>query len=316
MAPRQTGGAGAAMAHALSDLRLLPINCMEYTVMTTLLKKTALSSLPQEWQVWITDNLARACEPGSMAQVMVRDGHFEQTLARAAIEEARGMRGAMESAFQTMPDINTTTNKIQTPDRQVDVLLTLDKPRIVLLGNVLSDEECDALVTFSEQRLARSPVVGDSDGSDQMYAHRTSRGAMLQRNETALIARVDARLAALAAWPVERGEGMQILRYETGNEYRAHFDWFDPALPGPRKHLERGGQRLGTFVIYLSEVEQGGGTAFPAIGLEVQPKKGGAVFFANTDPAGVPDRQTLHAGMPVIKGVKFVANKWLRERNY
>lgn len=284
--------------------------------MTAIPRKTALSSLSQEWQVWVTDNLARACEPGSMAQVMVRDGHFEQTLARAAIEEARLLGGAKAPALKAMPEINTASNTVQTPDRQVDVLLTLNLPRIVLLGNVLSDEECDALAMFSEQRLTRSPVVADGDGRNEMHAHRTSSGAMLQRSETELIARIDVRLAALAAWPIERGEGMQVLRYEVGNEYRAHFDWFDPDMPGPRKHLERGGQRLGTFVIYLSEVQQGGGTAFPAIGLEVQPKKGGAVFFANTNPYGVPDRQTLHAGMPVVKGVKFVANKWLRERTY
>ena len=284
--------------------------------MTFIPEKTALSSLPQNWQIWITENLARACEPLSMAQVMVTDGHFAQSVAWDAIEEARRMNGAAATALKAMPDINTVTNKIKTADREVDILLKLDRPRIVLLGNVLSDEECDALAAFSEQRLARSPVVADGDGSHQAHAHRTSRGAMLQRSETGLIARIDAHLAALAGWPVECGEGMQVLRYEAGNEYRAHFDWFDPDLPGPRKHLEHGGQRLGTFVIYLSEVEQGGGTAFPAIGLEVQPKKGGAVFFANIDPHGVPDRQTLHAGMPVIKGVKFVANKWLRERPY
>jgi prolyl 4-hydroxylase len=215
-----------------------------------------------------------------------------------------------------MPDIDTSTNRIQTPDRQVDVLMSLNMPRIVLLGNVLSEEECDALAAFSEQRLARSPVVADADGADQIHVHRTSRGAMVQRGETDLVARIDARLAALASWPVEYGEGMQVLRYEAGNEYRPHFDWFDPELPGPRKHLERGGQRLATFVVYLSDVAQGGSTSFPALGLEVQPKKGGAVFFANTDPYGAPDRQTLHAGTPVIKGVKFVGNKWLRESNF
>jgi prolyl 4-hydroxylase len=75
-----------------------------------------------------------------------------------------------------------------------------------------------------------------------------------------------------------------------------------------------GGQRLGTFILYLNTVESGGGTSFPAIGLEVIPKKCGAVFFVNTDSQYVPDQLTLHAGSPVVKGVKFIANKWLLER--
>ncbi len=281
------------------------------------MRKTALTSLPPEWQTWIAENLARSCEPGSMAHAMVRDGHFDATLARAAIDEARMSSMVTTPVQQQMPDIDTSTNTIIAPDGQrVDVLLTLNMPRIVLLGNVLSDDECDQLAETTQQRLAPSPVVADGDGGNQLHAHRTSRGAMLQRGESELVKRVDARLAFLAKWPMERGEGMQVLRYDSGNEYRAHYDWFDPQLPGPRKHLERGGQRVGTFVIYLSHVEQGGGTSFPNIGLEVFPKKGGAVFFANTDPYGTPDKQTLHAGMPVVKGAKMVANKWLREREY
>ncbi|HYD62323.1 MAG TPA: 2OG-Fe(II) oxygenase [Noviherbaspirillum sp.] len=251
-----------------------------------------------------------------MAQVMINDGSFDRALAHAAIDEAQRAQFGKKSEHQPMPDIDTASNMIAMPDRNVDVLLTLTSPRIVLLGNVLSDEECDTLAAYCGERWARSPVVANHDGGNLVHAHRTSRGAMLRRGETELIQRIEARLAHLAQWPVERGEGMQVLRYETGNEYRAHYDWFDPELPGPRKHLERGGQRVGTFVIYLNDVEQGGGTAFPNIGLEVQPKKGGAVFFANTDAFGVPDRQTLHAGMPVVKGVKLVANKWLREREY
>lgn len=215
-----------------------------------------------------------------------------------------------------MPTVDTSANTITTPDRTVDVLMTLAFPRIVLLGNLLSHEECDQLISYGEQRLQRSPVVSDTDGKTQVHAHRTSRGAMLQRGESELVQRIEARLAAITQWPVENGEGLQLLRYEAGNEYRPHFDWFDPALPGPRKHLERGGQRLGTVVMYLSDVEEGGGTSFPKVGLQVQPKKGCAVFFANTDAYHVPDQNSLHAGEPVIKGVKFIATKWLRAREY
>jgi prolyl 4-hydroxylase len=277
---------------------------------------SALQALPPEWQHWIAENVARSCDPNEMANLLVRDGHFDVKLAQAAIAEASNGHIALPAVTLEMPEIDTRANAIHTSDRVVDVLLTLASPRIVLLGNVLSDEECDAMAAYCEPRLMRSSVVNDADGSMQTHQNRTSSGAMIQRAETELIERVEARLAELAHWPVERGEGMQIQHYEATNEYRPHFDWFDPELPGPRKHMEHGGQRLGTFVLYLSDVEQGGGTAFPAIGLEVLPKKGGAVFFQNTDSQHRPNRHTLHAGSPVVRGVKVIANKWLRERTY
>ena len=281
--------------------------------------KTVMPSLPPAWQAWITENLARGCAPAEMAQVMVRDGKFEATLARAAIEEAR-LAGFSHlpaaPAPQPLPEIDTAANIFRTPDRDVEILFSLRAPRIALLGGLLSDEECDALIDYGRSRLERSPVVSDTDGKTEVHAHRTSRGAMLQRGETELVQRIEARLAAVTRWPVENGEGLQMLQYEKGNEYRPHYDWFDASRPGPRKHLERGGQRVATIIMYLSDVDEGGGTSFPNIGLTVQPKKGCAVFFANTDAYRTPDEKTLHAGEPVQKGVKYIATKWLRERAY
>lgn len=275
---------------------------------------TALRSLPGDWQNWITENLARSCDPHAMADVMVRENHFSPALVHAAITEASN--GVAKSAARILPDVDTSSNSIVTSDRKVDVLMTLIAPRIVVLGNVLSNEECDALSAYCEPRLERSPVIDEVNGTKQTHASRTSRGAMIQRAETPLIGRVEARLAQIADWPVEQSEGLQVQQYQPTNEYRPHFDWFDPELAGPRKQMEHGGQRLGTFVLYLSNVESGGGTAFPNIGLEVVPQKGGAVFFQNTDNRYVPDARTLHAGSPVVRGVKTIANKWLRERAY
>lgn len=275
-----------------------------------MLTSSALASLSTEWQHWVQDNLKRGCEPASMLQIMVRDGKFDPYFARTAIGEACGLQQA------AMPSIDTSAPVVRTPDREVHVLMALKSPRIVLLGNVLGDDECDELLAYSEVRLQRSPVVSEVDGKTEVHAHRTSRGAMFNRGESALIERIEARLAALTAWPAERGEGLQVLRYEHGDEYRPHYDWFNPDLPGPRKHLERGGQRVATIITYLSDVEAGGATSFPNIGLEIQPRKGCAIFFANTDTWGVLDQQTLHAGEPVVRGVKYIATKWLREREY
>lgn len=277
-----------------------------------------VQGISPEWQSWVLDALSRGCSIEEMIQCMVRDGRYSRAVAGAAINQAvpvvRGQAPFVPAA--TRPFLDPSKNTISTPDREVSVLLSVESPRIAVLGNVLSDEECDALIAHSEARMKRCTVISDEEGTDKLVAERTSDGYMLQRGEFEIAARVEARLAAIANWPVEKGEGLQVLRYGVGAEYKPHYDWFDSAKPGQAKHLERAGQRVGTFVIYLNDVEAGGGTLFPMLGLEVAPKKGGAVFFCNVDAQGIPDQLTLHGGSPVVSGVKFVANKWLRDRTF
>lgn len=278
--------------------------------------RSDLQFLAPAWRDWVVTNINRGCDLEGMARRMTQDGGFEYAMAVRVIQDLRSEISFAGEPPRVIPYIDPSVNKILAVDREVDVLLTLKRPNVALLGGVLSDDECDELASYCADRMKRSAVVGADGGGEVVDPRRTSSGAMLRRSETELVARLEARLAALAHWPVDNAEGLQVLRYGPGNEYQPHFDWFDPSLPGSQKHLGRGGQRTGTFVIYLSDVEAGGGTVFPTIGLEVLPKKGGAVFFANVDERGAPDRLTLHGGSPVTKGVKFVANKWLREGRF
>ena len=78
--------------------------------------------------------------------------------------------------------------------------------------------------------------------------------------------------------------------------------------------FQRGGQRVGTIVMYLREPEKGGGTVFPNVHLSVAPKRGNAVFFSYERPD--PSTRTLHGGAPVTAGEKWIATKWLREREF
>ena len=291
------------------------------------------TSLPQNWQDWIKENLARSCSPLDMANSMARSGQHSMAVARAAIDEALRMRsradggaaGAAEvdnpaqSVFvapQQMPFIDIERNRVAAPDREVELLFVLKQPQVILLGNVLSMEECDAIVAHCGTRYTRSTVTGEADGASVVHEGRTSEMAFIQRGEAEVAERIERRLAALAHWPAECGEPFQLQKYGSTQEYRPHFDWLDPDSDGHRSHLARGGQRLATFILYLSDVEQGGGTVFPGIGLEVFPKKGNALWFLNTDANHQPDRQTLHGGAPVVSGTKIIANKWLRQGRY
>ena len=133
-----------------------------------------------------------------------------------------------------------------------------------------------------------------------------------EREETDAIARVERRIAALLRWPLDHGEGMQVLHYGPGAEYKPHHDYFDPTAPGTPAIVARGGQRVASLVMYLNTPTAGGATVFPEIGLEVAPVKGNAVFFSYDRPH--PITRSLHGGAPVLKGEKWVATKWLRER--
>ena len=151
-------------------------------------------------------------------------------------------------------------------------------------------------------------------GTSEVNEARTSDGMFFQRGENELCDRIERRLAALLRWPIENGEGLQVLRYRPGAEYKPHYDYFDPTQPGTPTILKRGGQRVGTLVMYLNTPARGGATTFPDVKLEVAPVKGNAVFFSYDRPH--PLTRTLHGGAPVLEGEKWVATKWLREGRF
>jgi hypothetical protein len=138
--------------------------------------------------------------------------------------------------------------------------------------------------------------VDNATGGSEVNAARTSDGMFFERGEHPLIDRIERRIAALVRWPVENGEGLQVLRYRPGAEYRPHHDYFDPAHPGTAAVLQRGGQRVGTLVMYLNTPQGGGATTFPDVGLDVAPVKGNAVFFSYDRPHA--STRTLHGGAP------------------
>lgn len=80
-------------------------------------------------------------------------------------------------------------------------------------------------------------------------------------------------------------------------------------------NADKGGQRVGTFLIYLNDVAEGGETVFPKVGLSIVPKKGSAIYFHYANEQGQLDRLSVHSSLPVKKGEKWAAAKWIRERN-
>lgn len=286
-------------------------------------------SVTPELRQWIIEQATAGFPPESVVRAMQASGWpedvavkaLESTLQdllkeRTAGKVLPGAPVAAQAAGAKAPDIDLSGSprQIDLGDRVVEVLASFRLPRAVLLGGLLSDEECDGLIEAARPRMARSLTVQTQTGGEEVNPDRTSNGMFFNRGESDLMRRIEERIARLVRWPVENGEGIQVLNYKPGAEYRPHYDYFDPAEPGTPAILRRGGQRVGTVVMYLNNPVKGGGTTFPDAGIEVFPKKGNALFFAYA--RAMPDTMTLHGGAAVVEGEKWIATKWMRERRF
>jgi prolyl 4-hydroxylase len=273
--------------------------------------------LTSDWCRWISENLTRGCDPQALVADMVRCD-FSLATASAAVFDL------LDQQASVLPDTSYVYETARLPsgtliaaaDRDVRVVMRLEKPVIAFLDNVLDVDECDELVRRAMDKLQRSTIVDPATGTYEVIPDRSSDGTFFALNADPFIARLDQRIAALMNWPVENGEGLQILRYRTGGQYTPHFDYFPPNDPGSKKHMAHGGQRVSSLIIYLNNVEDGGSTVFPELNLKVGPKKGAAVYFEYCNSRGQIDPLTLHGGMPVLKGEKWIATKWMRQGPY
>ncbi|MFJ7753988.1 2OG-Fe(II) oxygenase [Peribacillus muralis] len=197
---------------------------------------------------------------------------------------------------------NHIGNKIKTEDRVINIIARMEEPLILILGNVLSNEECDELIGLSKDKLHRSKI-GDTREINEM---RTSSSMFFQENENETITRIEKRISTIMNIPSEHGDGIQILKYTPGQEYKAHFDFFTSK--------ETKNNRISTLVMYLNDVEHGGETFFPKLNLSISPHKGMAVYFEYFYNDHEMNERTLHGGAPVIADEKWVATQWMRRQ--
>ncbi|KAL5557805.1 hypothetical protein UlMin_034016 [Ulmus minor] len=204
------------------------------------------------------------------------------------------------------------------------------EPRAFIYHNFLSKEECEYLISLGKPHMLKSTVVDSKTGQSKDSRVRTSSGTFLKRGRDKIVRDIEKRIADFAFIPAENGEGLQILHYEVGQKYDAHFDYFLDEF-----NTKNGGQRTATLLMYLSDVEEGGETVFPAAkgnyssvpwwdelsecgkqGLAVKPKMGNALLFWSMRPDATLDPSSLHGGCPVIKGNKWSSTKWMHLEEY
>ncbi|KAB2090169.1 hypothetical protein ES319_A03G106600v1 [Gossypium barbadense] len=196
-------------------------------------------------------------------------------------------------------------------------------PRIIVLHNFLSNEECDYLKAIALPRLQVSTVVDAKTGMGIKSKVRTSSGMFLRPNERKclMIQAIEKRISVFSQIPAEHGEQIQVLRYEKDQFYKPHHDYFSDPF-----NIKRS-QRIATMLMYLSDDVEGGETYFPRAGtgdcscggkvvkgMSIKPTKGDAVLFWSMGLDGQSDPNSLHGGCVVLSGEKWSATKWMRKK--
>jgi prolyl 4-hydroxylase len=290
---------------------------------------TAAIGFTPQLRDWVLHNVDRGVPPGPLARDLAQQG-FDAAAAAVVVETLWAARACNTPLPESAIDPEQARaarfrhdgwrlpagNTIDAGDRRVRVALRVEQPAIAVLDDVLGDDECEALIGLARPRLQASTVVDAVSGDDVAGMQRSSEGMFFRPQETALVERIDRRLARLMGWPVEHGEGLQVLRYLPGTQSVPHFDFLMPTNASNQASLARSGQRVSTTVIYLHEPGEGGETVFPEAGISVAPRKGRALYFQYGNGGGQLDPLSLHAALPVISGEKWVATRWMRQRPF
>ena len=186
-----------------------------------------------------------------------------------------------------------------------------DAAQIYYYPDFLTPTQCNALVRMIDTNRRPSTLMTKDAAAD----FRTSESCDMDRWSPD-VRPTDEAIAALLGIEPAKGETMQGQRYAPGQHFRAHHDFFHEGEPYWQDMKSWGGQRTWTAMIYLNNVEEGGATWFPQAGIRVAPKRGLLLAWNNMNPDGSPNLMTLHEGMPVVKGTKYIVTKWFREGSW
>ena len=146
---------------------------------------------------------------------------------------------------------------------------------------------------------------------------RTGQNHWVLHNTDNITKKIGEKIAEQVGIPLENAEAYQVIYYDKTQEYRQHYDgWLFDGSEKSRRNMKYGGQRMKTALVYLNDVEAGGGTKFTKLNLEINAEKGKLLVFENVH-SGTNKRHELseHAGMPVIEGEKWAFNLWFREES-
>lgn len=263
--------------------------------------------LDESWQSWLRENLERKCDPTELVSILQKSG-----FSLGSIKDHMGssfpvtdLLGSITADYQAIAKVRLTRTAVSSARK-----IPTEKVQIYTLEDFMSDEECDRIVAIAAQHLRPSTVTtGDK-------AYRTSSTSDLSLLHDPEVELLDEKISRTLGINRSFSEGIQAQRYEVGQEFRQHTDYFQPKTQEYAEYAAKAGQRTWTFMVYLNDGMAGGGTKFFALNTTFSPKKGMAVIWNNLTLDGEPNPATVHAGLPIEAGHKIIITKWFRDRGH
>jgi prolyl 4-hydroxylase len=247
---------------------------------------------------WLREQMDMACDMSESVATLRNWGYSDPAILDA-FEAVRPRGNALEETSPP-PLIRRMPKNLHRVDDPNLELYTLD--------DFLSAKECERLVALIGHHLHPSTLSFPSDDK----AFRTSQSCYLCHLKSPVAVNIDAKICKALGIRVEYSEGIQAQRYDVGQQFKPHWDFFQPDTDVYRRLAGVRGNRTWTFMVYLNDVPEGGATRFTKINHVITPKAGMAVLWNNLNPDGSTNGFTMHCGEPVIRGHKIIITKWFR----
>lgn len=272
--------------------------------------------LDDSWQAWLKENIDRRCNPEQLLGILLKNNFTLHSIKLHMGEHFPAYAAALKNCPEEKPqDVDyaaISETRLTQLDSGVNALQFLSsKIQLYTIDNFLSEEKCTDIRNLFQEHLRPSTVTRPHP-TDPYY--RTSSTCDLSLLKHQLVDQLDEKICRTLGIRPAYAEGTQGQHYEVGQEFKQHTDYFNPDTQEFKQYGGSRGNRTWTFMVYLNTVPKGGGTQFIKLNHVFQPQAGKAVIWNNVHPDGIPNHNTLHAGMPVLEGCKDIITKWFREK--
>jgi len=267
-----------------------------------------------DWSLWFLDNIKNDCKEEELIQILLKNDFSPESIQKylqvihcnpSLSPSSLNHLSSQSTHWAYAPALTTEDNGYQVSK------VHTKKLDLFIVENLLTSEECQQIIALGNLRLRPSTITIPSEDTE----FRTSFTCDLGLLENPYMEVIDEKICKALGISQKYSEVTQLQKYEVGQQFKFHKDYFEPGSSEYQMHAALRGNRTWTFMVYLNNVPQGGGTHFKTINQIFMPKIGQAVVWNNLLKEGGVNPNTFHAGLPVLEGSKYVITKWFRENS-